>query len=180
MNEFYTYIYFTQEDASIPTYVGKGKGRRYRDHRQANAKGHFAYHLRKQLREGVFPITVRLKHLSEEEAFNEEKRLIALYGRKDLGTGSLYNRTDGGDGPSGHVLSKAHKQRLKEAMTGRVMTTEHKARIGAAHKGRAKSEVTKQRISTAALKRDYQPLSEEHKARIALAQKAAWQKRKAK
>ena len=35
---------------------------------------------------------------TEAEAFDEEKRLIALYGRKDLGMGPLCNLTDGGEG----------------------------------------------------------------------------------
>lgn len=35
---------------------------------------------------------------SESNAFNEEIRLIALYGRRDLATGILTNMTDGGEG----------------------------------------------------------------------------------
>jgi hypothetical protein len=34
----------------------------------------------------------------EVDAFNEEIRLISLYGRRDLGTGILTNMTDGGEG----------------------------------------------------------------------------------
>jgi hypothetical protein len=38
--------------------------------------------------------------LTEQHAFDEEKRLIALYGKKDLKLGLLCNLTDGGEGTS--------------------------------------------------------------------------------
>jgi hypothetical protein len=135
---FYTYVYHTLADASIPTYVGKGKGGRYKAHRDANT--HFGNHVRKQLRDDIFPITVKFKQPSEDDAFAEEKRLIALYGRKDLGSGSLYNKTDGGEGNSGRVISPEHRAKLAMAQRLRKerlpMSKHTKALLSAAGKAR--------------------------------------------
>ena len=44
--------------------------------------------------------------------------MIAVFGRKDLGTGILYNRTDGGEGISGTILSEETKQKMSESRKG--------------------------------------------------------------
>jgi len=47
---------------------------------------------------------------NEKEAFTKEVELIQLYGRRDLNTGTLFNRTDGGEGASGYIKSDTEKQ----------------------------------------------------------------------
>ena len=44
-----------------------------------------------------YKVNILLEADTREEVEIEEKRLIALYGRRDLGTGSLVNRTEGGE-----------------------------------------------------------------------------------
>jgi hypothetical protein len=54
--------------------------------------------------------------LSREEAENKEIEFIKLYGRKDLGLGSLCNMTDGGTGG----LGLKHTEQAKLKMKGRT------------------------------------------------------------
>ena len=85
---YYTYAYLRED--RTPYYVGKGRGTR-------------AY---RRDRVGVKPpnnkdrILILKKDITEEEAFKHEIYMIAVFGRKDLGTGILHNRTGGGEGSS--------------------------------------------------------------------------------
>lgn len=70
-------------------------------------------------------IIILKNNLTEEEAFKHEIYMIAVLGRKDLGTGMLRNRTDGGDQPPtfrGHTQES--KQKIRNAHKGRVLRPE--------------------------------------------------------
>ena len=101
--KYYTYAYLRED--KTPYYVGKGKGNR-------------AYRRRDK---GIKPpkdksrILILKKNLTEEEAFKHEIYIIAVFGRKDLGTGILHNKTDGGDGSSGWVPSEETRKKMSEA-----------------------------------------------------------------
>jgi len=104
-NDYYTYA-FLREDRT-PYYIGKGRGNRiYCKNRGINAPTD------KSL------ILYLKKDLTEAEAFKHEVYMIFVLGRKDLGTGILRNRTDGGEGSSGHVRSAETKKKQSEAMSG--------------------------------------------------------------
>lgn len=103
---YYTYAYLRED--GTPYYVGKGKGDR-------------AY--RKDGRPCATPKDenkiIHLKtNLTEEEAFNHEKYMIFILGRKDLGTGILYNKTDGGEGASGCIQSEETRRKRSVKMKG--------------------------------------------------------------
>ena len=55
------------------------------------------------------------QNLTEEEAFNHERYMISVFGRIGLGTGILFNKTAGGQGPSGFGCKKSqeHKDSIK-------------------------------------------------------------------
>lgn len=121
---FYTYAYLRED--RTPYYIGKGTGKR-------------AYY---KYREGLKPpkdksrIIFLKQNLTEGEAFKYEKYMIYVFGRKDSGTGILYNETNGGDGCSGRIVSE--EERIKHRDIGRKC---YEMRIGT-HK-RTKEEMTR-------------------------------------
>ena len=102
---FYLYAYLRSKDSNLakkgtPYYIGKGKGRRYK------SKKHNVS-VPKDKNQIVF-----LSHnLNEYDAYDLEIRLIRWYGRIDLDTGILYNRTNGGNGPIGRSIESITKQK---------------------------------------------------------------------
>jgi hypothetical protein len=52
-----------------------------------------------------YRVDILFDELTWEEACEKEIEFIKLYGRKDLGLGSLVNLTDGGDGSIGYKNS---------------------------------------------------------------------------
>jgi len=56
--------------------------------------------------------------ISYEDAKELEEFLISQYGRRDLGTGTLVNLTDGGEGTKGVVVSKEKKENQRIKMLG--------------------------------------------------------------
>lgn len=88
---FYTYAWLRED--GTPYYIGKGTERRA--YRGGGRKRN------RQPPKDKSRILILKKNLTEEEAFKHEIYMIALYGRKDLGTGILINLTNGGDGIRG-------------------------------------------------------------------------------
>ena len=97
--QFYSYLWLRED--WTPYYVGKGSGKR-----AFTRVGHTVNPPKDRMRILVFP------KANEVEAFESEKALIAAFGRKDLGTGCLRNRTDGGEGNSGRIFSAEHRRKL--------------------------------------------------------------------
>lgn len=105
-NVFYTYAYLRED--GTPYYIGKGKGKRAYDR-----KRHSAYVPSRNR------ILILKKNLTEEKAFKHEIYMINVFGRKDLGSGILYNLTDGGDGPSGYVYTEEQRKKMGDMRRGK-------------------------------------------------------------
>jgi len=99
-NEYYVYLYLRED--GTPYYVGKGQGNR-------------AFSLKRRISPPPKErIIIHTKNLSENDAFELEKKLITQYGRKDNDTGILRNLTDGGEGCSGMIHREDSKKKLRE------------------------------------------------------------------
>ena len=119
---FYVYVYKDPRPTKNQqvVYVGKGTGDRAWYHWNKRVKGNkgFGAFLALLRRENLTPVIEVVKdNLGEAEAFYEEMRLIELYGRRDLGTGALFNLTDGGEGFSNVVRTDEWKQNISEALS---------------------------------------------------------------
>ena len=113
LNRFYTYAYLRED--KTPYYIGKGT--RYRAF--VKAKKYF------QPPKDKSRIIYLKQNLTEEEAFKHEIYMIAVLGRKDLGTGILHNRTDGGEGTSGSVRSEEFRKKMSEVRQGKYTGENH-------------------------------------------------------
>ena len=120
--EYYTYAYLRED--GTPYYIGKGKG--------------FRLYVKKRI--VPLPSKDRIiylkRNLTEQEAIKHEIYMIAVYGRKNLGTGILRNLTNGGEGTSGRIVSEEQKEIQSLKMSGvnhpfygKTASKEHKENI---------------------------------------------------
>lgn len=96
--------------------------------------------LRKRIKEGYDPQPIISYEADETTAHQMEMFWIAFYGRADLGTGTLFNLTDGGEGISGFIPTDETKKKMSLAHIGKPSyerTAEQKKANGAARKGKA-------------------------------------------
>jgi hypothetical protein len=161
--QYYTYAYLRED--RTPYYIGKGE----KDRIYKKGKGEVKPPKDKSR------IIFLKQNLTEEEAFRHEKYMIAVFGRKDLGTGILRNRTNGGEGSSGAIHTPETRAKISAAMKGKnspnygkTLSPETKAKLSAAQKGKTLSTETKAKISAA---QKGKTLSLETKAKISAAQK---------
>jgi hypothetical protein len=129
-NLYYTYAYLRKN--GTPYYIGKGSGKRAWTIHRYNNKGI-------QLPKDKSRIVILENNLTEIGAFALERRYIRWYGRKDLCTGILRNKSDGGEGGSNDgpetrrlkarpgllngMYGKTHTDEVKQAAAKRAIAT---------------------------------------------------------
>jgi hypothetical protein len=103
---FYTYLWLRQD--GTPYYVGKGIG-----NRAFIKRGHVCIPPVDKSR-----ILIET-HPDENSAFEAERFLVTYYGRVDLKTGCLRNRTEGGEGASGRRVSVETRKKMSISKLGK-------------------------------------------------------------
>jgi hypothetical protein len=105
MNNHYTYAYLRED--RTPYYIGRGKNRRAFD---------TSHNVKVPPKDRILFLKTGLTF---SESVDHERYMIAVLGRKDLGTGILRNVTDGGEGMEGWVPSEETRARMSEAQLGK-------------------------------------------------------------
>ncbi len=169
MADFYTYLWLRED--GTPYYVGKGHGLR-----AFRSKAHAVRRPKDSTRIVILPRS------SEQEAFDTERELINNWGRLDLSTGCLRNRTDGGQGSSNVPV----EVRLKRSIAAKTRweDSEFRIKVMSAMKESHKNGFTPEHIAVMSLahiglvgkgkRAKGIPLSEQHKISL----KNAWIARK--
>ncbi len=106
MQKYYTYAYLRED--GTPYYIGKGSGNRL-----------YSYNRSINRPKDKSRIIILKDGMSEEDSFRHEIYMIHVLGKKING-GLLHNKTDGGEGVSGYVMSDETRKKQSIAAKNRV------------------------------------------------------------
>lgn len=129
-----------RNDTNEIFYVGIGKALKRAYSKQTRSKP-----WKDLIKNHPYTVEILFENLTWESACEEERRLIGLYGRRDLGLGTLVNMTSGGDGVENlpqetlKLIGSKLKGRLG-TFTGKKHTDEAKEKNRIAHLGKKHSE----------------------------------------
>ena len=156
-NNWYVYRHI-RLDKNEPFYIGIGNKKNYAR----------AYQIKPNRRNEIWrkifdkteiEVEIILEGLTKNQSSEKEQEFIRLYGRKDLGTGTLCNMTDGGDGiwnciRSNETKDKLRQQKLgdKNPMFGKTQTEETRLKRRNSLLGQTRSEEVKKKQSLSSIK----------------------------
>jgi hypothetical protein len=148
-------------DKNEPFYIGIATDKKYKREMQKSARRNNIWN--NIALKTKYDVEILIDDLTLEEANQKEKEFILMYGRIDLGTGTLANLTDGGEGQSGFIVSDKTKNKISKSKKGRKYNDEYKKKLSLSHIGIKHSEETKKKMSE---KRKGKPFSNEHRGKI--------------
>jgi hypothetical protein len=98
-----------------------------------------------------YEIEILFDDLDKDKVIEKEIEFILLYGRKDLGLGTLVNMTNGGDGINGFKHSDESKLKISKFQKNRVQSEEARKKISESKLGKKRgivhTEESKKKIS---------------------------------
>lgn len=122
-------------DKNEPFYIGIGtKLKNYNGTYSEYKRGYDCVSRRNKIWKDIVNKTEHMVEiLIESNNYNfikeKEKEFIKLYGRKNLGTGTLANMTDGGDGSLNIIYTKERAAKISKANKGRIKSKEERIKI---------------------------------------------------
>lgn len=131
------YVYEARIDDTV-IYIGKGTKNRYK-------------HCYKKWKNCIVNIIEYFE--IAENAFKLEEELIKKYGRIDIGTGTLYNKNNGGKYIKGAIpwkgkkLSKKHKEKIRQSLIGNTNLSKQRYGEDNPFYGKQHTTETKEKIS---------------------------------
>lgn len=135
-------------DKNEPFYIGVGSGEKKKrafDFSKRSSKWNDIYNQTK------IRVDILFEEVTEDFAKEKERELIELYGRIDLGTGTLCNQTKGGESQVGYKHSKEVLQKLSQFAKKRgiymLQTKEVYEKRANTHRGQKRSAETKERLA---------------------------------
>jgi hypothetical protein len=112
-----------------------------------------------------YKVEILFDDLTKEEAIEKEIEFIALYGRSNLGKGTLCNLTNGGEGANTLILSDVSRAKMSKSQMGNtkylLRTTpqeEINKKISLSNNGKIRTEEFKQKIKDYQLKNGHPSL----------------------
>ena len=139
------YVYVWLRESGEPFYVGVGRKNRYKSLVRRNQ--HTLNVVKKSggikaLRKLIYPVD------SWESGCKFEQKLIAQFGRSDLGTGILTNMTDGGEGTINKIVSEHTREAVAAANKKRIWSLASKVKMSESTKGHKVKDETREKLRT--------------------------------
>jgi hypothetical protein len=113
-------------DKNEPFYIGIGSDM---TNKRANERARRSELWKKIVAKSDYEIEILMDDITFDEAKLKEIEFIKLYGRIDLGNGTLANLTDGGDGLINRIFTPEHRRKLSLSQIGRKLSEEQKDKL---------------------------------------------------